>query len=228
MRPRVLVACAALLLAGGCLHPPGRRVEIGAISVRVTDEATGRPLEGVPVALALQAWRLRGKFLWLVPSIEPIVGSKLVLRARGISGPDGRVDFPSRRLDLPGSEELAGMYLLVNTAIDMTDYRASLALRVKRDVCREEPGKCTGMPDEIDAAIEEMGEELHANSFLYLNPVASYRGVILGRDRIGGKGEDWPRNWGTFRVEWLEPRPELGGTYEVRLPPREGAAPTPP
>lgn len=170
------------------------------------------------MSLAMEAARLRGKFLWLVPSPLPIEGHKLVLRAKALSGPDGLAAFPAQRLYLPGNEKLTGVILLVNVAVEMGDYRAVDSLRFERERCKER-GRCTGVPDETDVAVANFGDEEDANSFLFRNPVEGYRGVILERYVAGAKGEEWRRTWGVFRVEQLDSRPELGGTYEARLLP---------
>lgn len=232
MRRRARAAIAVVGLLMGCIHPPGRNVTLGDLRLVVRDRDTKRPIPGVRVVVALDAVRTRGRFLGLVPSVEPDIGSEVVASVSAVTDIGGRALVGKRTFWLEGDRYLDRLFVSVNVAPNLGDYDVQTSQRIIAEKCSRRPRGCT---DEVMAAelmsfliSTHPGPEL---GLMVENPDPDYRGAycvseLSGRLRSASRA--------TFnevlRVQWLGPNLLSDADVEVELPRAPKAPPgrTPP
>ncbi len=194
------LALALAVGAGACFSPGAREVEIRPVRVRVVDAATKQPLEGVPVAYALQAMVMRDRILGLVPvPIEPDIGPRVVHKERGATDASGDAVLPGGKLSLRGNERLYESFLLVNVAVDPGDRVAQIALDAELAGCQRGATTCPRTPpDDVDVALRLIQGFEDDRVRAFRNPAPAHRGEVV-ITVPGATGREWYRDWTTPR-----------------------------
>lgn len=175
---RNAIILAVVLPLSGCLKGCPGTVSVPALTLRVVDAESHRPLAGMSVAYGLECGMLHGRFLGIIPSPNPTLGFKLVHRRRTVTDASGEAVFGPYALRLAGNEEVVGEILLINTRVDTA---SSLAMETQRTLeadCREGSPTCSGKPTELDVAWRNASSEADRREVLRAVQV-SHRGEVL-------------------------------------------------
>jgi hypothetical protein len=144
----VLVMALVGLL--GCFSGCPKSARLQPIKVVVVDEATRRPLAGVPVAYIVHAEVSRPKLLGIVPPPEPTLTYRIVRKERAISNSSGEAVFEVQALRLAGDESVSTEEVFVNVAIQEHSPVARILRATSEELCRGGNRSCSDTPDDLD------------------------------------------------------------------------------
>lgn len=123
---------------------------IRPVTIKVVDMETKKPLEGVPVFYALETMVIQKYVFFVIPNIEPEVGSKLGYKRRATTNKNGEVMFHVDDFKIPQNERFVGEMFFINIDADMTSRMANISRRSLEDYYSTGKTKRDGEVDNID------------------------------------------------------------------------------
>jgi hypothetical protein len=172
-----LVFLSVLLPTTGCAAQIP--ISIRPVTIQVVDNETKKPLAGVPVFYVLRTMVIQKYVFFVIPNIEPEIGSKIVYKRRATTNNDGKVKFNSEKFKIPKNERFIGEEFFVNIDADMMTreakiYKETLSTYYTGNTSRD------GDVDNIDIVHEYtlMATRTERDKVLF-NPLSSHGGAVI-------------------------------------------------
>lgn len=183
----------ALLLAtlAGCVNQ--RMVPVRPVAVNVLDRESGKPLQGIRVYYTLHTMVVKRYILFVIPSLEPDIGPKLVYKASGTTDKDGKILFHAKDFVLPGNERFEIEEIIVNIDADMASHEAqSLKETLEYYYGKDRVFRRDAPVDNIDIVERCFIEDRETRDKVLFHQNASYGGAIIISNAYPpyGKGDE--------------------------------------
>ncbi len=131
--------------------------------------------------------------------IEPIIGTKVVLRGHAVTDSTGTARLAAESTRLESNEQVFRLHLFVNVEVDPSARDVVLTLEMIRERCRDDAQACSGEPSLVDAAIALLSP---SDAAVFRNPQPAHRGLAL---MVGSSpsAPDWSTPKDAFHLRWV-------------------------
>lgn len=175
---RYFIGVLLLTALTGCANQ--KLVPVRPVAVKVLDKENGTPLQGIRVYYTLHTKVFQKYILFVIPSLEPDIGPKLVYKASGTTDKDGTVLFHANDFMLPGNEYFVGEDIVVNIDADMTSHEAqSLKESLEYYYGKDSVFRRDGPVDNIDVVDRCFIEDMKSRRRVLFHQNTKYSGAII-------------------------------------------------